>query len=474
MNHTYRHLALAITVTTLGLLTVGFAAEPEWPRFRGPLGNPASAARLPDTWSKTENVEWKTAIPGRGWSSPIVSGDRVFVTAATTDGSSKSPQIGTQYSNEYVAELQKQGLTAAAIQAQVIARDFELPNEVTLHYVLYCVDLKTGKLNWKREYHAGRPPVGRHRKASFTSETPVTDGNLVYVYSTSLGLWAYDMMGRLVWKAPLENLPVFGDFGTGASPAIAGNLLVIVSDNEKQQFIAAFDKKTGKQVWRTNRDLRTGPGASARRTGWSTPYVWTTPRRTEIVTIGPGFAVSYDLAGVELWRLPGMGGQPIPSPYASDGLLYLNGGSGGALAAVRPGATGTLSAGPNVSSPSESVAWLVERAGTYLATQLFYEGALYSLSDLGVFSRFDAKTGTLGYRTRIENGAAFTSSPWASGGKIFCLNEEGKTFVIAAGDEYKLLKVNDVDEFALATPALVGDRLLLRTESQLYSIRQKR
>jgi outer membrane protein assembly factor BamB len=468
MTHTFRRLVFAIPFMALGWLALGFAADaPEWPRFRGPLGNPVSAARLPDRWSKTENVEWKTAIPGRGWSSPIVSGDQIFVTAAISDGPSKLPQIGTQYSNEYVAELQKQGLSAKEIEERVVARDFELPSEVTLRYVLYCVDLKTGKLNWTREYYAGRPPVGRHRKNSFASETPVTDGNLVYVYSTSLGLWAYDMKGRLVWKTPLENLPVYGDFGTGASPALAGNLLVIVSDNEKQQFIAAFDTKTGRQVWRTNRDLRTGPGASARRTGWSTPFVWTTPGRIEIVTIGPGFAVSYDLTGAELWRLPGMGGQPIPSPYASDGLLYLNGGSGGLLAAVRPGAKGTL-------SPGESVAWSVERAGTYLATQLFYDGALYSLSDMGVFSRYDAKTGKLGYRVRIENGVAFTSSPWAYGGKVFCLNEEGKTFVIAAGDEYKLLNVNDLDEFAMVTPALVGDRLLLRTESLLYSIRQKR
>ncbi len=474
MKSSFRRLTLTVLFLALGLLTFASVADaPEWPRFRGPLGNPVSTEPLPDTWSKTENVEWKTDIPGRGWSSPIVSGNRVFVTAATTDGPSKSPQAGTQYSNEYIAELQKQGLSMSEIEARVVARDFELPSEVTLHYFLYCVDLETGKLDWKQEYYAGRPPVGRHRKNSFTSETPVTDGNLVYVYSTSLGLWAYDMEGRLVWQTPLEPLQVYGDFGTGASPALVGDLVVIVSDNEEQQFIAAFDKTTGAQVWRTDRDLRISTNRSARRTGWSTPYIWTTPQRTEIVTIGPGFAVSYDLAGTELWRLAGMGGGPIPSPYAWDGLLYLNGGSGGALAAVRPGATGTLQAGPDADPPSEAVAWFVERAGTYLATQLFYEGALYSLSDMGVFTRYDAKTGALSYRVRIENGFAFTSSPWAYGGKIFCLNEEGKTFVIAAGDEYELLKVNDLDEFALATPALVGDRLLLRTESLLYSIRQK-
>jgi outer membrane protein assembly factor BamB len=474
MNHSLRLRGLVVAIAALASVPFAlFAAGPDWPQFRGPQSNPVSSGLLPDTWSKTENVEWTATIPGRGWSSPIVSGGKVFLTAATTDGESKKPQVGTTYSNEYVAELQKQGLSGKEINDRVVARDFELPNEVTLHYFLYCVDLKSGKVSWKQEYNAGRPPGGRHRKNSFTSETPVTDGKLVYVYATNLGLWAYDMKGRQVWKTPLENYPMYGDFGTGASPALAGDLLVIVNDNEKQQFIAAFDKKTGKQVWRTNRDLKAGTSASARRSGWSTPYVWTTPGRTEIVTIGPGFAVSYDLKGNELWRLPGMGGGPIPSPYAWDGLLLLNGGTGGVIAAVKPGATGTLGPGPG-GATSDYVAWSIERAGTYLPTQVAYDGALYSITETGILSRYDAKTGKLGYRARIENGVAFTASPWAYGGKVFCLNEEGKTFVVAAGEKYELLKVNDLDEFALASPALLGDRLLLRTESRLYSIKQRR
>jgi outer membrane protein assembly factor BamB len=272
-----------------------------------------------------------------------------------------------------------------------------------------------------------------------------------------------------VWKTPLENYPMYGDFGTGASPALAGNLLIICSDNEKQQFIAAFDKKTGRQVWRTNRDIT----AAGRRTAWSTPYLWTTPGRTEVVTTGPGFSISYDLTGRELWRMGGVGGGPISSPSAAGGLLYLNGGSGGVFAAIRPGAAGVLPI-PKDKTPNAFVAWALERAGTGAPTHLTYDGAVYSLNDTGILSRYDAATGTLTYRARIEGGTAFTSSPWASDGKIFCLNEEGRTFVVAAGPEYKLLRSNDLDEFTLATPALVGDRLILRTESQLYSIRQRK
>lgn len=474
MIRSSRRLALLTAASAIVLVQLVIAADtPQWPRFRGPQGNPVSTVTLSDTWSKTQNVEWKAEIAGRGWSSPIVVGNRIFVTAAVTDGVSKKPQAGTSYSNDYIAELSKQGLSDQEVEARVVARDFELPNEVMLHYVLYCVDLGSGKVSWKQEYHAGRPPGGRHRKNSFASETPVTDGTLVYVYATNIGLWAYDLKGKQVWKTPLENLPMYSDFGTGASPLLAGDLVVVCHDNEKQQFIAAFDKKTGKQVWRTDRDLRTNTSPSARRSGWSTPYLWVTPQRTEIVTIGPGFAVSYDLKGKELWRLAGMGGGPIPSPYAWNGLLLLNGGSGGALAAVKPGATGSFSVAPKA-PPSEFVAWSVERAGTYLPTQLAYDGGIYSLTDNGILVRYDAATGKVSYKSRIEDGVAFTSSPWASNGKIFCLNEEGKTFVISAGEKYEVLKVNDLAEFSLATPALVGDRLLLRTESLLYSIRQKR
>jgi outer membrane protein assembly factor BamB len=163
---------------------------------------------------------------------------------------------------------------------------------------------------------------------------------------------------------------------------------------------------------------------------------------------------------------------PIPSPFAYDGLLYINGGWEKGLFAVKPGGSGDLTLGED-GKPGQFVAWSQARGGTYLPTEVAYEGALYSLSDTGILSRYDAKTGKLGYRSRIEGGVAFTSSPWAYNGKVFCLNEEGKTFVIAAGEKYELLRVNELGEMAQATPAIVGDRLLLRTEGRLYSIRGK-
>jgi outer membrane protein assembly factor BamB len=447
-----------------------YAKNADWPQFRGPDSNPVGAhARLAERWSKTENVEWMREIPGRGWSSPIVTGNRVYVTSVTTEGKSKPPQIGTEYSNEYVAEMAKQGLSEAQILERVTARDIELPKEVMLHYFLYCLDLKSGKVEWQKEFHTGRPPGGRHRKNSFTSESPVTDGKFVYVYVANLGLWAFDLKGKPAWSTALEANPIYLDFGTGSSPALAGNLLVIVNDNEKQGFIAGFDKQTGKQVWRTDRVIaQKGP-----RSAWVTPFVWRHALRTEIVSVGPGEVVSYDLAGKELWRMAGMSGAPVPTPFAYDGLLYIDGGRGALLVAVRPGAAGNISLKEGETS-NQFIVWSQKRAGTYLPTPVAYEGGIYSLTETGILSRRDAKTGILTYKTRIDPAAtAFTTSPWAYNGKLFCLSEEGQTFVIAAGEKFQLLHVNTLDEMALASPALVGERLLIRTEQRLYSIRRR-
>ncbi|MCP5115315.1 MAG: PQQ-binding-like beta-propeller repeat protein, partial [bacterium] len=174
-------------------------------------------------------------------------------------------------------------------------------------------------------FHTGQPPGGRHRKNSFVSETPVTDGERVYVYVGNLGIYAYDLDGNQVWTTPLKAHPVYLEFGTGSSPALHGNRLFILNDNEEQQFLAAFDTGNGELLWRTDRDVTVADRPKF-RSGWTTPFVWTNEQRTEVVTIGPGFAVSYDLEGKELWRMAGMSPGPAPSPFAYNGLLYLDSG----------------------------------------------------------------------------------------------------------------------------------------------------
>jgi outer membrane protein assembly factor BamB len=292
------------------------------------------------------------------------------------------------------------------------------------------------------------------------------------VYVANLGLWAFDLKGKQTWTTPLEANPIYLEFGTGSSPALADDLLVVVSDNQKQQYIAAYDKNTGKQRWRTNRDLG-GNAQPVQRSGWATPFIWRNPQRTEIVTVGPNEAVSYDLQGKEVWRMSGMSVTPVPTPFAYEALLYINGGRGRPLFAIRPGAGGDISLKEGETF-NEYVAWSQARGGTYLPSSVAYQGAIYTLTETGILNRYDAKTGKQTYKTRIDPAAAnFTTTPWAYNGNLFCLSEEGQTFVVSTGAEFKLSHINDLDDFTLASPALAGERLLIRTEHRLYSIRRK-
>ncbi len=449
-------------------------APHNWPQFRGPGALPVSDnPGLPSTWSTTENVEWVTDIAGVGWSSPIVWDGKVFVTAAISEGEMKQPSLGVDFSNDYVAELSAQGLSAEEVNRLVDARDAEFPDEVALQYVLYSIDLESGEILWQKPFHQGRPPVGRHRKNSYTSETPVTDGEAIYVYVAFMGLFAFDFDGNQLWNTPLDPHPVYLEFGAGASPALHGDRIFVLNDNEEASFVAAFDKNTGERLWYTPRE---GLGSRRASSAWSTPFVWENELRTEVVTIGPGWVISYDLDGDELWRMSRFSMMPIQSPFAWNGRLYVTSGVAGEqnkpIAAIRPGGSGDITPADDADQ-GEYVAWYNRVAGgTYLPTPLIYGGGLYVLSDTGIFSKYDPDTGERLYRARIHPQARnFTASPWAYDGKIFVLNEEGDTFVIKAGERFEFLGINSLDEFSMATPAISGDRLLIRTQGKLYSIR---
>ena len=479
MSDLVRGRLAALLLTSL-VAAPAVAAEPDpapvrdWPQFRGPAGMPvAGHPDLPLAWSTTENVEWVAEVPGVGWSSPIVLDGVVYVTAAASESEMKQPSLGVDFSNEYVAEMMEQGLSQEEVERRITERDNELPDEVTLSYRLYAIDLESGETIWDRELHNGPPPVGRHRKNSYMSETPVTDGEAVYVYVGHLGLWAYDLEGNELWSTPLEARPVYLDFGGGASPALHGDRLFILVDTQEGSFIAAFDKRSGERLWTTPRE---GLGNEMLRSGWSSPYVWEHDVRTEVVAVGPRVAISYDLDGNELWRMGGQGMMVCQTPFAWDGHLYLSSGAKGRsdtpLAAIKPGAEGDITMAEGETS-SDHVLWFDRTGGgTYLPTPVLYDGAVYVLTDKGILTRHDAKTGEQTYRTRIHTTARnFTSSPWAYNGNVFAINEEGDTFVWKAGEEFELVGINSLDEFVQATPAISGDRLLIRTQSKLYSIR---
>lgn len=447
----------------------------DWPQFRGPLANPISDdPRLPIHWSSSENIEWSVEIPGCGWSSPIVSGETVFFTTTLTEGDSKAPQTGTEFSNEYVAELTKQGLSQEEIVQRVTERDIELPDEVTVRYVLYCLELATGREVWKREYHHGKPAGGRHRKNSFTSETPVTDGHSIYVLAGNMGLSCFDMQGVLRWQQSLDANPIYMDFGTGSSPVLCGDQVLVASDNEKDSYLKSFHKESGKLLWTATRSSDAGAQPLPLKSSWVTPFVWNNSVRTEIVWAGPDRASSFDVDGNELWSMRGMGMGLAASSFAVGDQLILNAGRGKAMHCIRPGAQGDISLPSNASS-NEYVVWTQARTGTYIPSAVAYDGGLYIVTDNGILTRLDLATGETSYRKRLKGSEAdFTASPWAYAGHVFLASEQGDVYVVKAGQEFELSHVNSTGELAMATPALVEDRLLMRTDKRVMSVRAKK
>jgi outer membrane protein assembly factor BamB len=443
--------AVALCGVALGIAVA--SADDEWPRFRGSNGGVAADhPSLPDQWGPAQNIVWKIDVPGRSWSSPVIWGDHVFVTTAinTLEAESLLPVAS------YVSRSNGGTMTFM---------DVSKPS-APHRWVLYDVDLKTGRIRWERVAHTGVPAQSRHLKNSYAAETPVTDGERVYVYFGDVGLFAYDMDGKLLWSRPMDALEMQTGFGHAASPVVDDSRVYIVNDNEEQSFIAAYDKRTGVQVWRVDRK---------EASSWTTPLVWKNDLRTEIITAATGGVRSYDVNGRLLWQFTGMSTFAVPSPLASGGVLYvMSGYTASALRpayAIRAGATGDISLKPDQTS-NEYIIWADRTLGTFHPSPLVYRGCYYVLHDRGFLTCNDPGTGKPIYpRQRISNDTAtFTASPWAYNGKVFALSEDGDTFVFQAGPEFKVLGKNSLNEMALATPAVAGGSLVIRTVSKLYRI----
>jgi outer membrane protein assembly factor BamB len=465
--------SLAWSLVAGGTRAWGQAGDLTWPQFRGPLSNPVGDhLQLPTRWSLTDDVEWSVEIPGRGWSSPIVVGQRVFLTSVLAAGESKPAEVGTNYSNQYMSELAAQGLSQAEILKKLEERDFEMPDDLALTYVLICLDLETGAIHWQTTYHSGKPPGGRHRKNSFCSETPVADNERVYVHVPNLGVFAFDFAGKLVWRQDLPNRPIYLNFGTGGSPLLVDDRLIVLNDNEEASYLAAFRTSDGAPLWEVARgDFAVGE-RPLQASGWTTPYLWKNSQRTEIITLGPGRLVSYDPDGQELWRLTGVRPGPAASPFAVDDQLIINGGAPQPMYVIRPGAAGDISLEQGTTS-NDFVVWSKLRATSYIPTPLVYQGGLYVLNDNGILTRLDLATGEESYKQRVKSsGADFTTSPWAYNGKVFLASEQGDVFVVPAGEDFEVEATIRVGEMFMATPALTPQRLLLRTEKRIMAIRK--
>lgn len=440
-------IALFVCALLTLVLSNSIAAKPgstNWPQWRGPDGQGVSPEKgLPDEWSEKKNVKWKTPIEGLGHSSPIVWGKKIFLTTAL-DG-------------EVIP-----GRTAGVTHKMSDGSDFVHPDAVGANlkhtFKVICVDRSSGKVLWERVAYEGPVYDSRHRKASFASSTPATDGKMVYAFFGSEGLYAYDFNGKLVWKQ--QN---FGKLGTasvgyGVSPVLYQNLVIMQCDDSgMNSFMVAFDKKTGKEVWRTPRKVDVT---------WSTPVLVRTAKGTELVAAAIEFIIAYDpLTGKELWRHKGLEGNAVPTPVVSNDLVVLTSGSPNKIAlAIRAGGSG------DVTGTSQLV-WTYKKGTAYVPSPILYGDYVYLTTDRGLLTCLDAKTGKVEYEgARVPVPATFSASLVAYEGKILLTSEDGETFVVKAGPKHELIRTNTLGEPVYASPAVADGNIFIRGEKNLYCI----
>jgi outer membrane protein assembly factor BamB len=425
----------------LVMTTAVMAADTlNWPQFRGAASDGiAEGETVPETWSETENVVWRTRVPGWGWSSPIVWGDRIFVTAAIGEKDLPTPHVG--------------GYPGGHVGSGEVHR-----------WMLFCLDFETGRILWEFEAHKGIPPQMRHPRGSFANETPVTDGERVYAYFANIGLFCCDMNGRKLWERRWPSHPMRDGWNTGTSPVLHAGRIFIQNDNEESSFLETLDKFTGRTLWRVSRD---------EKSTWSTPFAWESGQRTELVTIGMNRIRSYSVEdGALLWEIRGTAGLVSQIPLSKHGLLYAGAGYHyGPLYAVRPGAKGDITPQGDATG-GEFIAWSQKRGSSIHPGYLISGDRLYVCYDSGLLGCFHAKTGEeIIPKTRLNTkGGRFYASPWACNGRIFMLNENGDTWVIEDAREYRFVRKNSLGDVAWATPAIARGSLFIRTYSWLYRL----
>jgi outer membrane protein assembly factor BamB len=423
-----------------------------WPSFRGrEASGVAEQQNLPDRWDgkKGENILWRTPIPGLAHSSPVVWGNRIFVTSASSSDPKATFRPG-------------------------LYGDGDASKDRSNHrWVVYALDKRTGKVLWERVAHQGVPVDKRHIKSTYANSTPATDGRIVVAWFGSQGLYAYDVNGRFLWKVDVGRLdlgaydiPTF-EWGPASSPIIWNNLVIIQCDTQNDSFILALDADTGKTVWKTERD---------EIPSWGTPTVATTSVGPLLVANASNYIRGYDpRTGKEVWRLGGSSKITAPTPVLSDDMFVVVSGRGPErpIFVVKAGARGDLTL-PEGKTNSESIAWSLRGRGSYMPTPLIYNSILYVLANNGVLDAYNLRTGEELYRERLPVvGSGFSASPIASDGKLYLSNEDGEMLVIAAGKKFSHIATNSMGEMLMATPALSEGVMYVRSSSSLFAVGRK-
>lgn len=427
------------------------AADPaaHWPSFRGPHASGiAEGHATPVTWDveRGHNILWKTPIPGLGHGSPVIWGDRIFLTTAVSETGEADLRVGLYGDIAPVNE------------------DF------AQKFKVLCVDRDSGRVLWERVAYEGVPKIKRHTKATHANASPATDGRHVVAFFGSEGLYCYDLDGELRWKKDFGVLDsgyfmVPGaQWGFGSSPVIFEDRVIVQCDVQGNSFVAALDIADGREIWRTPRD---------EVPTWGTPTVHRDAERTQIIVNGYRHIGGYDFAtGRELWRLTGGGDIPVPTPVVAHGLAFITNAHGpmAPIYAVRLAAQGDITP-ESPEHPGEHVAWWTPRMGNYMQTPLVYGGLLYACMDNGVLTCFDARTGEQKYRQRLGGGrSGFTASGVAADGKLYFTSEDGEVYVLKAGPEFEQLAVNSMAEVCMATPAIAEGVLYFRTRGHLVAV----
>jgi outer membrane protein assembly factor BamB len=423
----------------------------DWPQFRGiRAAGIAEGHPLPAAWDVAKNtgIAWKTKIPGLGHSSPIVWGDLVCLTTSVS------------------------GKTDAGLKVGYYGNVDSVQDDTEHEWRVYCLDKKTGAIRWQQTTLKAVPKIKRHLKATHANSTLATDGERLIAFFGSEGLYAYDMKGKLLWKKDLGVLDAgwFTDpsyqWETGSSPIIHNDVVVVQADVQKGSFIAAFGARDGRELWRTPRnEVPT----------WGTPTVHQVNGREQLIVNGWHHIGAYDFkTGKEIWKLKGGGDIPIPTPVVHEGLIYITNAHGPMMPvyAIRETATGDITPTGGATS-TKDIAWSHAKDGGYMSTPIVYGGLVYIVKYNGGLTAYDARTGERKFQQRLAAGA-FTSSPVASDGKLYFPSEEGHVYVLKAGPAFEVLADNDMGESILASPAISEGSLIIRTQTQIVSIRAAR
>lgn len=426
---------------TLLLLIPGLfaASDPAaWPRWRGPNETGVAKGTAPTEWSDTKNIIWKANIPGRGHSSPVLWDNLVFLTTAVPTAPVATAQAGN-------------GRGAGGGFASGVEHKF----------VVMALDRKTGKTVWEKTLLTATPHEGYHfRYGSFASNSPITDGKLLYAFFGSRGIYALDLKGNVVWQKTFGNMKMRLAFGEGVPTVLDGDRLLLNFDQEEGSFLTVLDKTTGKEIWKVERE---------EASSWSPPTVVTVGGRKQIIVAASKKVRAYDYQnGKVIWECAGLGSNVIPAPVIHNNtVIVMSGHREPNRMAIKLGRDGDLTG-------TDAVVWQNTKGNSYTPSPVLHDGKLYFVTDNGILSAINATTGELFYQERLPGTYSLKASLVAADGKLYVSTEQGDVLVVKLGEKFELLATNKMaDEFYVATPAIADGEMYLRGKNTLYLIRQK-